>query len=107
MKFLVWLRNVTTARHFFIFVTLAIGLLCLYIYAFIFGAEKLNLSLASFYSIIAIFFVHLIWIFMSAIVHAVKEEWKPAISKGILCVLYLVAIYCIYGFSTIVFYPQY
>jgi len=104
VKILVWLRNTTTARHFFIFVILVIALLCLYNYTFIFGIQKLNLSITSFFSIVAVFFSHLIWILVSAIIHFAKEEWKPAITKSIFFVIYGVAIYFIYIFSTIVFY---
>lgn len=104
MKLLSWLRQVTSARHFFIFVTFAIALLCLYIYTFIFGSEALNLSSLQFYLIIAVFLIHLLWIFTSTIIHFIKKEWKPAIIKGILCVLYIMLIYFIYNFSTSIFY---
>ena len=96
MKFLIWLRNVTWARHFFIFVTMAIVLLCLYIYVIIFGAEALNLSLAGFYGIIAVFVLHFIWITTSAVIHFIQKEWKPAIMKSILGVAYIFFIFFIF-----------
>ena len=104
MKFLVWLRNVTTARHFFILVTFAIGLLCLYIYTFIFGTKTLNLSQTGFFAIIFVFLIHLIWILISAILHFIKKEWKPAVAKSIFSIAYAFLIYYIYVFSKIVFY---
>jgi hypothetical protein len=104
MKFLIWMRNVTVARHFFIFVTFAISLMGLYIYTFLFGAEKLNLSVAVFFGIISVFFMHLVWILVSAIIHFMNEEKKPAIAKSILCVIYAIIIYFIYEFSSVVFY---
>lgn len=104
MKFLNWLRQVTSARHFFIFVIFAIALMCLYIYTFIFGSEALNLSNFQFYLIIGVFLLHLIWIFTSTIFHVIKKEWNPAIIKGVLCVLYVMLIYFIYNFSTSIFY---
>jgi hypothetical protein len=104
MKFLIWMRNVTVARHFFILVTFAIGLMCLYLYTFIFGAEKLNLSFAAFFGIISLFFLHIVWILVSAIIHFMNYEKKPAIAKGIFCVIYVFIIYFIYAFSSIVFY---
>jgi len=104
VNFLVGLRKTTTTRHFFIFVTLAILLLCLYIYTFIFGTQRLNLSIGSFFAIITVFFSHLIWILVSAIIHFVKEEWKPAIAKSVFCVVYAVVIYFIYISNNAVFY---
>lgn len=104
MKFLIWLRNVTTARHFFILVTFAIGLLCLYIYTFVFGPKKLDLSQIGFFSIVIVFVVHLIWMLISAILHFLKKEWKPAVAKSIFIIAYCFLIYFIYVFSNIVFY---
>lgn len=106
IKFLVSLRKTSTTRHFFIFVSLLIVLLCLYIYTFIFGTQRLNLGIGSFFGIIAVFFSHLIWILVSSIIHFVKEEKKPAIYKTIFCIIYSIIIYFIYIFSNIVFYEN-
>jgi hypothetical protein len=105
-RFLVWLRNVTSARHFFIFTTFTIALLLLYIYTFIFGTEKFQRIEIIYDIIMCLFVVHLFWILVSVIFHFIQKEWRPAIVKSILCIVYAITIYYIYGFSTIVFYIQ-
>ncbi|MFN8282475.1 MAG: hypothetical protein U0U67_04630 [Chitinophagales bacterium] len=104
MKFLIALRNVTWARHFFILVTMAIILLCLYIYVIIFGRESLGVGTIGFFAIIGTFILHLLWITVSAVIHFIEKEWKPAIYKTIFVIFYAVLIYYIYGINTLIFY---
>ncbi len=104
MRFLNWLRNVTVARHIFIFITFAIFLMCLYVYTFVYGNEKNRLNSIIFFAIIAVFIVHLCWILIATLFHFIKKEWKAGIYKIILSVLYAILIYFIYGFSINVFY---
>lgn len=99
-----WLRNVTPARHFFIFTTFAITLLLLYIHTIIFGTEKFQSIWFIYNTIMCLFVVHLCWIITSTIIHFIKKEKRPAIIKCILCIAYIVAIYYIYVFSVLMFY---
>lgn len=103
MKFLVWLRNVTVARHLFIFIALTILILSVFTYVIFFGEKNYTFTSAIFNSIIVLYVVHIIWILYSAIYHILTNEPKLGIKKIILAILFVFALFLLNNFFNDIF----